>query len=289
MPGALERIRPDASLADVGGDHRAPVAASTVALPPGAAQRSATRSPGCGADGLRHPLAREVLHVAVVALGDRRGLFITSRTSRWSSAPRSAVEAVDDPVGIAEARGVVGPDDGRLGHPAEHGVHQPARRLGRDLDRLPHCRVRRHREEVELVRAEAQGVADAEVELAGEEAVDEEVAGPPHARGAVDELGGEVPVAGLERRALEQLREQRGWRRRRRARCGRGHRAASVPGGERHVPSGSPGCQRAPLAHAAGIHAALALGLHLDELHLAVGGRARAGRPRREARASARP
>ena len=53
-------------------------------------------------------------------------------------------------------------------------------------------------EEVELVGAEAEGVADAEVEVAGEEAVDEEVAGPAHAGGAVDELGGEVPVARLE-------------------------------------------------------------------------------------------
>ena len=130
--------------------------------------------------------------------------------------------------------------------------------------------MRGHLQEVELVGAEAERVADAEVELAGDEAVDEEVAGALHARGAVDELGGEVAVARLERRALEQLREQQ---------VGVGAVALdAIEGVERELPGGDVTCRAArrgaepgAVGPRLGVHPALALGLDLDELHLAVG------------------
>ena len=55
-------------------------------------------------------------------------------TARRKDARELGNETIDDPIGIAETGRGVGPDDRGLGHPAEDRVHEPAGRLGRDLD-----------------------------------------------------------------------------------------------------------------------------------------------------------
>ena len=58
--------------------------------------------------------------------------------------------------------------------------------------------MRRRLEEDQLIRTEPQRRTGRCVELAQGEALDEPVAGPAHAGGAVDELGHEGPVALVE-------------------------------------------------------------------------------------------
>ena len=204
--GQVGRVRADqadAGLADVGGDHRRAGGREHHRL---AARRRAQVGDALArlrADRLRHPLAGEVLHVAVGSLGDRRRLVHPLEDARWRPRAEVAPESVDDPVGIAEPGRVVGPRRPSASATRRRTAFtRPRAAFGAISTVSPTAACGGICEEVELVGAEAERVADAEVELAGDEAVDEEVAGALHARGAVDELGGEVAVARLERRAL---------------------------------------------------------------------------------------
>ncbi len=134
------------------------------------------------------PLRRLVLRVAVIR--------VWSPTPPHPS-PRAAParrrfaevggEPVDDPVGVGEARGLVGPAHLGRGDAAQHGVDEPAGPLGREADGLADGSMVGDLGELQLVRAEAQHRAHLLVDVAGEEALDEVVARAAHARGAVDE------------------------------------------------------------------------------------------------------
>ena len=79
---------------------------------------------------LGHPLRREVLHVPVVPLGDGRRLVHPLEGGRGIVRAEVGGEPLDDPVGVAEAGGLVGPHH-RVGrHLAEHGVDEPRARRG---------------------------------------------------------------------------------------------------------------------------------------------------------------
>ena len=83
----------------------------------------------------------------------------------------------------------------------QDGVHEPPRPRRCEVDRGAHGGVGGDPGEDELVGAEAQQGAELGRRIVHDEAVDEEVARPPHAGRAVDELGDEAPVTGVERAA----------------------------------------------------------------------------------------
>jgi hypothetical protein len=192
---------------EVVGDHRRPAGSER--------GRLAAR---CGAD-VEHPLARsradeighplrgEVLHVAVGALGDRRSLVHPRQGGERVGVTELVAQAGDDPVGVAQAGGVVGPVDRRGGDASEHGVDEPARAGRGELDGGADRRVRGHPGERQLVRAEVQERAQLLRRRLEHEAIDEEGAGAAHARRAVDEVGGEAAVALVEPAVAQQGRQ----------------------------------------------------------------------------------
>ena len=110
-PGDVRRHQAGATRPDVGRhDPTHPSSASAVALPPGAAHRSSTRSPGRGADGRRHLLRGRVLDVAVGPFGrPSPARSSPRRRPRPASRPSDGGQLGQDPVGHAQPRGVVGP------------------------------------------------------------------------------------------------------------------------------------------------------------------------------------
>jgi hypothetical protein len=135
------------------------------------------------------------LHVPVFPHGLLRpGVHLLEGGERVG-VPEVGAQPVDDPVGVAEPRGVVGPLDRRVRDAAQHGVDKAPDLLRRQRDRLAHGRVGRHVGEMELVRAEAKDPAHVRGDGSQQKAVDEEVARPPHPRRAVHELGHEASVA----------------------------------------------------------------------------------------------
>ncbi len=118
-------------------------------------------------------------------------------------------EALDDPVGVAELGGPIGPHHRsgieRRRHPAKHGVyHRAATAL--------HCShggvegsMGRGGEEHQLVGAEPERRPHLGLHPVEQEPVDQVVAGPPHPGGPVDQLGDEVAVGHGQIRPVEQL------------------------------------------------------------------------------------
>ena len=74
-----------------------------------------------------HPLRRQVLHVAVLALGDRRRGVHHGEGGEGVIGTEVGGQPLDDPVRVAEPGRLVGPGDRVVGHPAQDGVHQAAR------------------------------------------------------------------------------------------------------------------------------------------------------------------
>ncbi len=155
------------------------------------------------------PLRRLVLHVAVGAHGDRRGL-IHPFERLHCVVSEFGPEHLDDPVRIAEPSAVGRPRHvvhGQPCHLAQHRVDEAAGALRCQPDGLAHRGVRRDAGEHELVRTEAEHRSRGVVGRRCDEAVDDGVACSSHPCGSVDQLGDEPPIHVTQARRCEHRAE----------------------------------------------------------------------------------
>ena len=97
-----------------------------------------------------------------------------------------------------------------IGDPAQHGVDQATRPSGREVDGLGHRGVGRDPLFEELVGPDADGSADLGVQVAADERTGGGVERPSPTGDAVDQLGGEGPVALVESGAPQRGVDRRG-------------------------------------------------------------------------------
>jgi len=161
-------------------------------------------APDCGGD----LLGGLILDVAVGPDGDRRCLVHLREGVEGIVVPEVGDKPVDDPVWVAQPRGVVGPLDRVRRDLAQHRVDEATRPARSDVDGRRNRGMRGGAEEVQLVSAEPKGATRLAVELAYQEPLDEEVARSSHARRAVDELGHELAVEFTELGLLQRRAER---------------------------------------------------------------------------------
>ena len=217
------------------------------------------------------------------ARSPRRGRSSPRARPGPASCPRSAVRAAEHPVGHAEPDGVA-----RARPPASvatlrsTALTSPRTDLGAIATVSDTAAWAGTPAKATWYAPRRSTLRTRPVGRLGQEPVDEEVAGPAHAGGAVDQLGDEPPVAGVEARRAPARRAGPGWRTRPPGRCGRGRRAppagptgraaaaAHVPEPVAGLPVGAVGPARPPAS-------ACALGLDLQQVERPVAGW---GRPR---------